>query len=149
MLSVIVLDLGPVFSSEVKLFWLSLFCFSQCICDECCWCTPTELKHHMHQHLYCHAMVFERKIWGKVYLRSQILECPNNGEYWNISCVQVLLENVIFMFFGMCSVIQVLEHKNGLVLSSTHVLVSGTWSPLFPKIALQGAMYTISNFMCL
>ena len=35
----------------------------------------------------------------KVYLRSQILERPSIGEYWNISGVPVLPENVIFMFF--------------------------------------------------
>ena len=28
----------------------------------------------------------------------------------------------------------ILEHKNGLVLSNTHVPVSGTWSILFPSI---------------
>ena len=40
--------------------------------------------------------------FGKVYFRSQILECPNIGKYWNISGVPVLLENVIFTFFRMC-----------------------------------------------
>ena len=38
----------------------------------------------------------------KVYFRSQILECPRIGEYWNISGVPVLPENVIFTFFGTC-----------------------------------------------
>ena len=38
----------------------------------------------------------------KVYLRSQILECPSIAEYWNISGVPVLPENVIFLFFRMC-----------------------------------------------
>ena len=40
----------------------------------------------------------------KVYFRSQILERPSIGEYWNISGVPVLSENVIFMFFrtGWC-----------------------------------------------
>ena len=40
--------------------------------------------------------------WEKVYFRSQILELPRIGEYWNISCVPVLSENVIFTFFWMC-----------------------------------------------
>ena len=35
----------------------------------------------------------------KVYIRSQILECPSIGEYWNISGVPVFPENVIFTFF--------------------------------------------------
>ena len=38
----------------------------------------------------------------KVYLRSQILERPSIGEYWNISSVPVLPENVIFTFFRTC-----------------------------------------------
>ena len=40
--------------------------------------------------------------WKKVYFRSQILERPRIGEYWNISGVPVLPENVIFTFFGTC-----------------------------------------------
>ena len=40
--------------------------------------------------------------WEKVYFRSKILECPSIGEYWNISGVPVLPENVIFTFFRMC-----------------------------------------------
>ena len=39
----------------------------------------------------------------KVYFRSQILERTSIGEYWNISGVPVLPENVIFMFFRTCS----------------------------------------------
>ena len=38
----------------------------------------------------------------KVNFRSQILERPSIGEYWNISGVPVLPENMIFMFFRMC-----------------------------------------------
>ena len=34
--------------------------------------------------------------------RSQMLERPSIGEYWNISGVTVLPENVIFTFFRMC-----------------------------------------------
>ena len=35
----------------------------------------------------------------KVYFRSQILERPSIGEYWNISGVPVLPENMIFTSF--------------------------------------------------
>ena len=42
------------------------------------------------------------KIWQKVYFRSQILERPSIGEYWNISGVLVLPENVMFTFFRTC-----------------------------------------------
>ena len=38
----------------------------------------------------------------KVYFRSQILERPSIGEYWNISGVPVLPENVIDAFYRMC-----------------------------------------------
>ena len=38
----------------------------------------------------------------KVHFRSQILERPSIGEYWNISGVPVLHENVIFAFFRTC-----------------------------------------------
>ena len=38
----------------------------------------------------------------KVYFRSQILERPSIGEYWNISGVPVLSENVLFTFFRTC-----------------------------------------------
>ena len=38
----------------------------------------------------------------KVNFRSQILERPSIGEYWNISGVPVLPESVIFTFFRMC-----------------------------------------------
>ena len=41
-------------------------------------------------------------ITEKVYFRSQILERPSIGEYWNISCVSVLPENVIFTSFRTC-----------------------------------------------
>ena len=50
----------------------------------------------------CFPILKNKKIWEKVYLRSQILECPSIGEYRNISGVPVLPENVIFMFFRMC-----------------------------------------------
>ena len=40
--------------------------------------------------------------WEKVNFRSQILERPSIGEYWNISGVPVLSEKVIFTFFRKC-----------------------------------------------
>ena len=43
-----------------------------------------------------------RVLSEKVYLRSQILERPSIDEYWNISGVPVLPENVIFTFFRTC-----------------------------------------------
>ena len=45
---------------------------------------------------------FLSSAFGKVYFRSQILECPSIGEYWNIFWVPVLPENVIFMVFRTC-----------------------------------------------
>ena len=45
---------------------------------------------------------FKIDVTEKVYFRSQILEHPSIGEYWNISGVPVLLENVIFTFFRTC-----------------------------------------------
>ena len=38
----------------------------------------------------------------KVNFRSQILERPSIGEYWNTFGVPALPENVTFMFFRMC-----------------------------------------------
>ena len=38
----------------------------------------------------------------KVYFRSQILERPSIGEYWNNFGVAVLPENVIFTFSRTC-----------------------------------------------
>ena len=42
------------------------------------------------------------EILEKVYFRSQILERPSIIEYWNVSGVPVLPENVIFTFFRTC-----------------------------------------------
>ena len=42
--------------------------------------------------------VSEKHNMEKVYFRSQILECPSIGQYWNIFSVPVLPENVILMF---------------------------------------------------
>ena len=57
----------------------------------------------------CVCFVFVYFCWGvcvfvleKVYFRSQILERPSIGEYWNIFDVPVLPENVIFTFFRTC-----------------------------------------------
>ena len=38
----------------------------------------------------------------KVYFRSQILECPSIGQYWNIFGIPVLPENVILTFLRTC-----------------------------------------------
>ena len=43
-----------------------------------------------------------KKLREKVYFRSQILECPSIGKYWNIFGVPVLPENVIFTFLRTC-----------------------------------------------
>ena len=71
----------------------------------------------------------------KVYFRSQILERPSIGEYWNISGVPVLAENVICTFFRTCwcySEDYNTDMQNFLVLSNTRVPVSGTFNILFP-----------------
>ena len=77
----------------------------------------------------------------KVYLRSQILERPSIGEYWNISCVPVLPKIVIlecvsayllFPWLVLSKKWQYWNEKNGLVLHNTCMPVSGTWSILFP-----------------
>ena len=70
-------------------------------------------------------MRYEEK--EKVYFRSQILERPSIGEYWNIFGVRALERA------GVIQKVTILERKNGLVLSNTCVPVSGTWSLLFPK----------------
>ena len=41
------------------------------------------------------------RISEKIFLRSEILKHPSIGEYWNISSVPVLPENVILAFFTM------------------------------------------------
>ena len=48
--------------------------------------------------LFCFFLAFSEK----VNFRSQILERPSIGEYWNISGVPVLSGNVIFTFFRTC-----------------------------------------------
>ena len=40
-------------------------------------------------------------VWENVYLRSQILERPSIGNNWNISCIPVLTENVMFTFYNV------------------------------------------------
>ena len=81
--------------------------------------------------------LFPFKIWKKVYLRSQILERPSIGEYWNILAYQYCLKLWYLHSLECTCVIQkhtILECKNGLVLSNACVPVSGTQSTLFPKI---------------
>ena len=46
--------------------------------------------------------MYRKCIWEKVCYRSQILERPSIGEYWNISGLPVLPENVILTFFRTC-----------------------------------------------
>ena len=82
----------------------------------------------------------------KVYFRSQILERPRIGKYWNISGVPVLSEMWYLRSLDCAGVIQkltILEYKNGLVLSNTHVPVSGTSSILFPTTLPPGRMVGI------
>ena len=43
----------------------------------------------------------QKDVTEKVHFRSQILERPSIGEYWNNLGVPVLSENVIFTFFRM------------------------------------------------
>ena len=50
----------------------------------------------------CNLYKKRKKNVEKVYFRSQILVHPSIGEYWNISGVPVLPENVIFTFFRTC-----------------------------------------------
>ena len=86
----------------------------------------------------------------KVYVRSQILERRSIGEYWNISGVPVLPENVIFTSFKHAGVIQklkILERKNDLVLANTRVPVSGTWSILFPKALFRQSTCHADGFI--
>ena len=59
------------------------------------------LKNFENSNFHCHIWNHHEK-WEKVYFRSQILERPSIGEYWNISGVPVLPENVIFTFFRTC-----------------------------------------------
>ena len=87
------------------------------------------------------------KFWEKVYFRSQILERPSIGEYWNIFGVPVLPENVILRSLERAGGIQkqtILEHQNGLVLPNTRVPVSGTWSILFPNFVLKIGFFPVT-----
>ena len=72
----------------------------------------------------------------KVYFRSQILECSNIGEYWNICGVPVFPKNVIITFLRTCwcyAEAQNTGAQNDLVLFNTRVPVSGTWIILSPR----------------
>ena len=85
--------------------------------------------------------IFEKKLNKKKFWKKY----TSGPRYWN---VPVLVNTGTFLAYQYClktwylhslecaSVIQkltILEHKNDLVLSSTRVPVSGTWSILFPK----------------
>ena len=86
--------------------------------------------------------LFYINIREKVYFRSQILECPSIGEYWNISNVPVLPENVIFTFFRMCWCYSE-AYNTGTQKRSSIVQYSctsiWTWSILFPRLGLLAA----------
>ena len=73
----------------------------------------------------------------KVYFRSQILVHPSIGEYWNISGVPVLPENVIFTFFRTCwcysEAYNTGTQKWSSIVQYSCTTVPGTWSILFPK----------------
>ena len=68
-------------------------------------------------------------MFGEVYFRSQKLKHPSIGEYWNISGVPVLPENVIIFRKCWCypEANNTEMHKNSLVLSTTCVPVSETY----------------------
>ena len=81
--------------------------------------------------------------------------------YWN---VPVLVNTGTFLVYQYClimwylrsleraGVIQkltILERKNGLVLSNTHVPVSGTWSILFPTKQLKDSLPLLAKHLFL
>ena len=57
---------------------------------------------HNASRLKANIQILWLQFWEKVYFRSQILERPSIGEYWNISGVPVLPENLIFTSFRTC-----------------------------------------------
>ena len=61
---------------------------------ESCWTTARDGLRHRYTYMYSNGK--------KVYFRSQILERPSIGEYWNIFGVPVLPENVISAIFRTC-----------------------------------------------
>ena len=85
-----------------------------------------------------------KDIGGKVYFRSQILECPSIGEYWNIFGSPVLLENVIFTILECAGVIQkltILECKKWS--SIVQYLCTSIWDLkyTFSDIGVNAAWY--------
>ena len=64
--------------------------------------------------------------YEKVYFRSQILERPSIGEYWNIFGVPVVPENML-----VSSRSEQYWYDWMPKSSNTRVTVSGTWSTLF------------------
>ena len=49
---------------------------------------------------------------------------------------------------GVIQKLTILERKNGLVLSNTHVPVSGTWSIPFPKFLKEGIVLRKEKLTC-
>ena len=101
----------------------------------------------MHGNKYTHTdlrSVFLFFVFGKVYLRSQILDRPSINEYWHISGVPVLPENVILTFFRMCRCYPEAHNtgiQNGPILSKTRVpAVSGTFSEFVKTNVLFAAI---------
>ena len=79
---------------------LFLACFNWEFFSRC-----KDLWHHVIKPMYKIAFVIFRHLIAlpeKANFRSQILERPSIGEYWNISGVPVLPENVTLMFFRTC-----------------------------------------------
>ena len=101
--------------------------------------TARRSKHFFH-HCICNCIETQNVFWEKVYFRSQILERPSIGEYWNIFVYQYCLKIWYLHSLERAGVVQkliILERKNGLVLSNTCVPVSGTQSILFPRYYLH------------
>ena len=80
-----------------------------------------------------------RNIEEKVYFKSQILERPSIGEYWNIYGVPVLPENVIFTFF--------LEHAG--VIQDAYNTGKQKWSSIvqYSCTSIWDLKYTFSNIV--
>ena len=85
----------------------------------------------------------------KVYFRSQILERPSIGEYWNIFGVPVLPENVIFTFFRTCwSYLE--AYNTGMQKWSSIVQYSCTsiWDLKYTFSENVVVTYKIGSFLC-
>ena len=63
---------------------------------QCHFLVPWTILYKMHN------FFFSKVVVEKVNFKSQILERPSIGKYWNILCVPVLSGNVIFTSFRTC-----------------------------------------------